>query len=155
MKTITKKIVVPEEIIEEHEEETMMYGCDCCDFENDDEDVVKEHYAKNHACRETKTIGSDQFVRFETEDDMNIWAESQCVNSFGAGGYYDDIKVKWDGPGWYHIYGKSERCSRGCCTNYILHFETAFSFACDLKYELKRKQEKFAEIIKEFSLEYI
>lgn len=152
MRTIIKKNIIPEEIIEQREEEITTYGCDSCNFESYDDEEVTQHYAITHACREEKTIGRERFVRFETEEDMELWAEAQCVNSFN-GGYFDDFKIKWYKPGWYHICGESERCGRGCCTNYILHFESISDFVYALEGEIIRKQNKLDEIAKEFSLD--
>lgn len=152
MRTIVKKTIIPEEIIEEREEETITYGCDFCNFESWDDEEVEKHYAENHACREKKEVCEEQFVRFDTEKDMELWADTQCCNSTYSG-YYDYHRVRWSGQGWYHIYGESEGCGRGCCTNYVLHLEPVMNLIYDLRNTIKRKQEKLDDIVKEFSLD--
>lgn len=140
MRTITRKTVVPEKIkvIEAHEEEETVYGCDLCDFEREDEDEVKIHYGQKHAAKETKEIGGHSFVKFETEMDMEAWADAQCDHQYGSG-VYDGASIDWAGPGWYQVSGKNERCSRNCCTNYILCFKPLESVISNLKWEITIK----------------
>jgi hypothetical protein len=140
MRTITRKTVVPEKIkvIEAHEEEETVYGCDLCDFEREDEDEVKVHYGRKHAAKEIKEIGGHSFVKFETEMDMEAWADAQCDHQYG-GGVYDGASIDWVGSGWYQVSGKNERCSRNCCTNYILCFKPLESVISNLKWEITIK----------------
>jgi hypothetical protein len=145
MRTLKKKTIVPEEIIEAHEEETTAYGCDFCDFESEDEDGVKLHHGQEHAAKDTKEIGGHTFVRFETEADMDAWADAQC----SPHGTYDETNIRWSGQGWYAVSGKSVRCSRGCCTNYALCLETASSLAYSLEREIAHKEAELEEIRRE------
>jgi len=104
MKTITKTEVVPAE-----EVTITTFGCDFCEFVADDEDDVKKHHAKEHACKRTMSVEGVDLYWFDSEEDAKAWLE---CDEYGA----DMHSVNWSGAGWYHTSWSTEPCGRGCCS---------------------------------------
>ena len=113
MKTRTEHVVIPEE----HYDRTI-YGCDHCDFEDETEDAVKNHHAKNHAVKKEQEINGTKFYWFESKEDAELWLDPP--NDYSA---IDFTHVEWTEPGWYGVetsFGRG-RCRCGGCE----YFETS------------------------------
>lgn len=79
---------------EQHERKH--YECDIegCTFSSYDEYEVKRHHASQHAIRERKHAGDADLMRFETQEDFDIWHSYHGMGDRPHGGV-------WSGPGWY------------------------------------------------------
>lgn len=114
MRTRTEQVVVPEERYDR-----TIYGCDHCDFEDDSEETVKNHHAKNHAVKKEKEINGTKFYWFDSKEDAELFLDPP--GDFGSP--IDFTHVEWTEPGWYGsetTFGRG-RCRCGGCE----YFETA------------------------------
>ena len=128
MKILIKKVHIAEEVIDARDEEITVYGCDVCDFQDEDDEKVSIHYGKIHAVKEIIDIGKDKFVRFDTKEDMKSWARTITLNDC-----YDETNVEWYGSGWYKVIGRWERCSRNCCDKYTMFLDPVDQVIDDLE----------------------
>jgi hypothetical protein len=113
VRTRTEHVVIPEERFDR-----TIYGCDHCDFEDDTEEAVKNHHAKNHAVKKEQEINGTKFYWFESKEDAELWLDPPG----DWGGTADFTGVDWKEPGWYGTESKmgNGRCRCGGCT----YFET-------------------------------
>lgn len=70
--------------------EVTIYGCDRCDFEDQNPRMVEFHLADRHLCLEQK----DNKYRFDSEEDALKWLIIKKIP-------YCSHAVEWNGPGWY------------------------------------------------------
>jgi len=154
MKILKKTTMVPEQIVGAHEEETTVYGCDCCEFENEDENEVEKHYALTHAVKEMKEVDGFKFVRFETKEGMDAWAGAQCGGYGEYEGWHGSSSYSrtWCGPGWYRISGNREPCGRGCCTRHIMALTPMVEVVSDLEEDIRTKIRRLEDFRREFNL---
>lgn len=111
MRTRIEHVVIPEERYDRE-----VYGCDFCEFEDTDKDVVLNHHAKHHAAKETIELNGEKFYRFESEEDAKLWLDPP--NDYS---HNDFTEVTWTGPGWYGndtSWGKG-RCRCGGCDYFV------------------------------------
>ena len=113
MKTKTVKEMV--------EVETTTYYCDHCTFEAYYEEDMQEHYGKEHAAKDHKTIEGREYYLFLEESDVNCWIDAKC-------NYSEYYSVEWKGPGWYTLIYDQRLCLRGCCMEDTNTFIEANSF---------------------------
>jgi hypothetical protein len=145
MKVSVKKTHV-ERVVEAHDEETTVYSCDCCDFESEDERKVKGHYGKTHAVKDRKKVDGIEFLKFDTKEDLDAWAETM-LDEFYCRGYHRHESFT---SGWYKYFTRLEPCSSGCCTDKFLFFESVESMVRDLEQEIEEKRERLAALKAEF-----
>jgi hypothetical protein len=107
-----------------YEYKRTFYGCDVegCGFETEQEDEYKKHFGKTHAAKESRVVNEISFYRFETEQDMKLFAEAQ---QSGDGGWFP---ARWYGPGWFGVKSGQEPCGRGCCTRWYNRMYDASDF---------------------------
>ena len=148
MKTLVKKIWVEQEIIEAREVETIIYKCDLCEFEDEDDEEVTNHYNKTHTIKEEKNIGNDKFVRFNTKEDMRGLAKAS-ITDYSC---YDDYEINWRGPIWYKVYNEWRRCSRNCCDKCIMLFKPIDQVIDDLEDSIAVDQNKLDLIRTSFNI---
>lgn len=123
------------------------FQCGVCEATFAYKEDAEEHYGQKHTVKEERAIGSRRFVRFETEEDFRCWHEY-------VEGYENVYVGEWNGPGWYHAFSGSERCSRGCCTQCYLKTEPAVYTVIDLRQEAEQLLGRAAEINRELGLDY-
>jgi hypothetical protein len=130
MRTIVKTELVPAE-----EVTYTTYGCDLCDFTSDDEDNIKLHHGKEHACKRKMEVDGVELYWFDTEEDAQTWIEQ---DEYGA----DERKVRWSDPGWYTASWSTGPCRRGCCTRSCRSLESVGSYLSELEYAAEQAEQQ-------------
>lgn len=151
MRISVKKTHIDEQTIEAFDEEITIYHCDECNFESENEEEVIKHYGFFHAPKEEKGFSGLEFIRFETETDMDAWSEAANLDESFYNNY-DEITVAWKGPGWYKISGKSQPCGRGCCSKYVMFLEPINITVSNLENEINEKQAQLKSIREKLNL---
>lgn len=136
MKTRTETNVVPEETYTK-----TIFGCDFCDFEDEDEERVKAHHGKTHASKKTIDVGGITFHWFDSKEDAELFLDPPGDHS-----HIDYTSVHWSEPGWYgheSVMG-SGRCRCGGCEYFEATLLPLNTFITRWRNEIT-KYEKFIE----------
>lgn len=112
MKTRVETIQVPAESYERTH-----FGCEHCDFEDEDKDNFLRHYAKNHAVKKETEVAGLKLMWFDSKEDAELWLDP-------PGDYtpHDSSEVQWVNPGWYVHESSFHRggCRCGGCERYYV-----------------------------------